>query len=255
MKIYHITFSPTGTSRKVSGQIVKEFTGEFGGEEINIDLCEENPEQIQIEQDALCVFSVPCYGGRIPKTAAERLVNIKGASTAAVVCVTFGNRAFEDALLELSDAVTDNGFSVFAGCAVVTEHNIMHVFGTGRPDAVDCEEIQKFAEETAAKFQEHGMNSPEFPGNRPYKEWKGSSLQILVDEETCSNCGLCAAKCPVQAIFPDRKETDATRCINCMRCIEICPKKSRYLAGEVLQGMVERLRTACEERKNNKFYL
>ena len=84
---------------------------------------------IEIEGDSICIFSVPCYGGRIPRTAAERLLKIRGNQTPAIVCVTFGNRAFEDALLELADIVQMQGFSVFAGCGAATEHNIMGIFG------------------------------------------------------------------------------------------------------------------------------
>ena len=140
-KIYNINFSPTGSSMEVAEEIIKA----FGCEETVIDLCEEVTEEIHIESDSLCLFSVPCYGGRIPKTAEERLLHIHGENTPAVVCVTFGNRDFEDALLELADLAEANGFSVIAACAAVTEHNIMHVFGKDRPDCSDKEELRKFS--------------------------------------------------------------------------------------------------------------
>lgn len=250
MKIYGITFSPTGKSRAVSEEILKG----FGGGLEWIDLCESPVDEMEVGSDSLCLFSVPCYGGRIPRTAAERLSKIHGKNTPAVVCITFGNRAVEDALLELSDVVENNGFSVFAGCAVVTEHNIMHVFGQGRPDASDKEDIQKFSMGIMEKLKNNRITKPEFPGNRPYKEWKGSRLPVLTNEKNCVHCGLCVSKCPVNAISGDGR-TDPDRCINCMRCIQICPEKIRYVPEELLVSMVQRLRDVCEERKSGQFYV
>lgn len=160
MKIYRITFSPTGMSRGTAEEILKG----FGDEPVWIDLCEEPTKTIEIEGDSICIFSVPCYGGRIPRTAAERLLKIRGNQTPAIVCVTFGNRAFEDALLELADIVQMQGFSVFAGCGAATEHNIMGIFGAGRPDGADRKAMHHFSCGCIEKFQEGSMTRPGFSG-------------------------------------------------------------------------------------------
>ena len=219
-----------------------------------VDLCCQNTEATY-GPETVCVFAVPCYGGRIPKTAAERLSGVRGNSTPAVVCVTYGNRAYEDALLELADLVEKNGFSVIAGCAVVTEHNIMHVFGKGRPDKQDRAQIVQFAAETAMKIRSGaaGLLRP-LPGNRPYKKWGGSSLPIEVDEKLCTDCGICAKTCPVGAILTEGWKTDANVCINCMRCVKVCPAECRHVPKERLRAMTERLRATCDTRKENAFF-
>lgn len=250
MKIYRITFSPTGMSRGTAEEILKG----FGDEPVWIDLCEEPTKTIEIEGDSICIFSVPCYGGRIPRTAAERLLKIRGNQTPAIVCVTFGNRAFEDALLELADIVQMQGFSVFAGCGAATEHNIMGIFGAGRPDGADRKAMHHFSCGCIEKFQEGSMTRPDFPGERPYKIWKGMSLPIRVDESLCRHCGVCAAKCPVHAIS-EENTTDENLCIHCMRCVKICPEKGRYIPEEILDSMQKRMDPVCEERKQNQFYL
>ena len=183
-KIYNINFSPTGSSMEVAEEIIKA----FGCEETVIDLCEEVTEEIHIESDSLCLFSVPCYGGRIPKTAEERLLHIHGENTPAVVCVTFGNRDFEDALLELADLAEANGFSVIAACAAVMEHNIMHVFGKDRPDCSDKEELRKFSSAIIDKLKAGKSDRPIISGNRPYKERHSSPMPILVNETSCTHC-------------------------------------------------------------------
>ena len=250
MKIYRITFSPTGMSRGTAEEILKG----YGDEPVWIDLCEEPTKTIEIEGDSICIFSVPCYGGRIPRTAAERLLKIRGNQTPAIVCVTFGNRAFEDALLELADIVQMQGFSVFAGCGAATEHNIMGTFGAGRPDGADRKAMHHFSCGCIEKFQEGSMTRPDFPGERPYKIWKGMSLPIRVDESLCRHCGVCAAKCPVHAIS-EENTTDENLCIHCMRCVKICPEKGRYIPEEILDSMQKRMAPVCEERKQNQFYL
>ena len=219
-----------------------------------VDLCGQNTEA-SYGPETVCVFAVPCYGGRVPRTAAERLRGVRGNSSPAVVCVTYGNRAYEDALLELADLVEKNGFRVIAGCAIVTEHNIMHVYGKGRPDKQDREQILQFATDTALEIRSGTLVlSHPLPGNRPYKEWGGSSLPIEVDETLCTDCGLCAKMCPVGAIEAQGWKTDENLCINCMRCVKDCPAECRYVPKERLREMTERLRAACAARKKNSFF-
>lgn len=164
-----ISFSPTGTSRRVAEEIAEVFSNE----KTIVDLCEETLGEMQIGKEDICIFSAPCYGGRIPQTAAERLSHIHGEQTPAIVLITFGNRAFEDALLELADSVEKNGFRVIAGCAVSAEHNIMHIFGQGRPDSLDWKEIRRFSNAAVEKINAGETERPLLPGSRPYKEWHG----------------------------------------------------------------------------------
>ena len=218
-------------------------------------------EYIMMDSGTLSIFVVPCYGGRIPATAAERLSRIRAewgvyGYPPAIVCVTYGNRAYEDALLELADLVTENGFHVIAGCAVVTEHNIMHEYGKGRPDAADQVEIRAFAERVLQRIREgQPIRTPVLPGNRPYKEWAGMRLPISVDQEKCTDCGVCAKSCPAGAVLADGWKTDENKCINCMRCIKYCPAGCRHVPEEVLRAMTQRLRPACGTRKENAFFV
>lgn len=250
-QLYMISFSPTGTSRRVAEGIAEAFSNE----KTVVDLCEETVGEMQIGKEDICIFSAPCYGGRIPQTAAERLSHIHGEQTPAIVLITFGNRAFEDALLELADSVEKNGFRVIAGCAVSAEHNIMHIFGQGRPDGLDWKEIRRFSNAAAEKINAGETERPLLPGSRPYKERHGGKPPILVNEKTCVKCGLCAQKCPVKAISPDGRHLKEELCIACMRCIQLCPQNSRSIPKTYVDGLIQRLGDACRERKRNEFYL
>lgn len=249
--LYTVSFSPTGSSLKVARQIAAAFEAQ----KAELDLCPPAGPEIQMDGQDAAIFAVPCYGGRIPPTAVQRLERVRGRQTPAILCVTFGNRAFEDALLELADRVQANGFRVIAGCAACTEHNIMRVFGRGRPDERDLGEIRDFARRAAQKLERGEKSAPTLPGNRPYKAYHAAQMPIQVDGQTCARCGLCAGKCPVKAISPDGQQTDPAACISCMRCIQICPHGSRRIPEAALNGLIQKLGPALEGRKENAFYL
>lgn len=53
---------------------------------------------------------------------------------------------------------------------------------------------------------------------------------ILLNADTCIFCGICAKKCPTDAIKTARKEKsweiERLKCISCGCCVDACPKNS-----------------------------
>lgn len=253
---YMAVFSPTGSTKKVMEQL----TGVWDQEICEIDLTDyQNAEkEYEFQQEDLVYIGVPSYGGRVPETATERISRMKGNGALAVVVVSFGNRAYEDTLLELKQTAKKQGFHVVGGAAAVTEHNIMHQFGTGRPDEADQQELQEFAGKLKERILSgDGLKESDLklPGNTPYKEYHGIPLKPHADKN-CMKCGLCAEKCPVGAISrEDPSLTDDKKCISCMRCISVCPNQSRGLNKIMLAGSVQMLKKACSEPKKNEFFI
>ena len=63
----------------------------------------------------------------------------------------------------------------------------------------------------------------------PRQPIPGSRGTLAIDLPACSFCGICAKKCPTQALEVDRANKrwtiDRLRCISCNYCVESCPRK------------------------------
>lgn len=251
MKFYNIFFSPTGGTKKVADIIIDGTKQE--AEVIDLIKEPDKIKKVQFKEDDVCLVSVPSYGGRIPSVITEMFRNVKADGTKAILAVVFGNRAIDDTLLELQDVLEASGFVCIAGMEAVAEHSLLHQFGTGRPDSQDEKELMGFA----AKIMENiaTQRTPEFPGNRPYRQYGGVPFKPTVNKK-CTSCGLCAKECPTGAIsLDDPKITDNDKCISCMHCVAVCPKKARNYSKFISFIAGRNMKKICSGRKENKLYL
>ena len=241
-------FSPTGGTRKVA----KAIAAGFNTPVVELDLTKADTSVTLGQKDAL-VAVLPVFAGRVPQISLERLSSLKGSGQKAVAVVVYGNREYDDALLETKEALEANGFCVIAAAAFVAEHSIVRSIAANRPDAEDEKIARQFAADVMAKSED--ASPVQVPGNKPYKELKPAAFHPAAND-ACVKCGVCAEQCPVGAIpLDDPGETLNDVCINCMRCVEVCPQKCRALPDPFLNMVTQMLNEHAAGYKKPAIFL
>ena len=256
MNIYGVYFSPTGNTEKA----VKAMEGALA-QTFNVYDCtclqEESGHSKYVSKDAEICFTAedfviiggPVYAGRIPEVAMQRLEKFKGNQTPCILVASYGNRHYDDALLELKHMAERNGFLVKGAAAVIGRHTYGEI-QVDRPDAEDLEQMAQFA----AKAYEKESLAENIPGNPIYREGgKGGKFRPETTD-ACVKCGLCKRNCPVSAINDDFR-VSGENCISCFRCIRNCPVKAKVMTSESYLQFAEDFTKRLSVRKENEFFL
>jgi ferredoxin len=254
-----VYFSPTETTKKVIEKIAQGINHSTV-EIVDITKPEVRKQHLQTSENELLIIGVPVYFGRVPINAIEWLHTIKAHNTPTVCIVVYGNRTYDDALLELKDTMVKNGCKLIACAAYIGEHSFSHSrtpIAAGRPDADDL----SHAEQLGKKIREKILSIPSIahitdisiPGNYPYIDMIDAKKMLssvdFITVDGCLQCGVCTQVCPVGAI--DSKNNvliDTKKCILCCACIKKCPVNARTMTG-IVKTVSLHLSKICQNRE------
>jgi ferredoxin len=235
-KINVLYFSPTGTTRKAVEAIAEGIAQSMGVPVTEYDYTrlKDGPQPAPaFGPDELLLVGLPVYVGRIPTVILPYLEALKGNNTPCVPLGVYGNRHYDDYLVELEDLLRARGFLPVGAAAFIGEHSFSDKLGGGRPNAEDLDLARNFGKNIGAKL----ARSPEtpvlaegcIPGHRPYRVFRKMSDNPPVPElsSACTNCLRCAEACPTGAISAQGPQSiDNKKCIRCRSCARACPVKA-----------------------------
>ncbi len=256
-------FSPTGTTKAII-QGIAQGINQSTVEQIDITNPDARKQQLETLENELLVIAVPVYMGRVPALLTEWLHAIKASNTPVVCVVVYGNREYDDALLELNNILVKRGCVPIACAAYIGEHSFSSAempIAQSRPDAKDLNHAELFGRRINEKLLsissvDQILDIKNIPGNYPYGGrtdiWNVDFIAINND---CIQCGICAQECPVGAIDTENSSLiDKEKCITCCACIKNCPQNARTMKPGLVKDAALRLNTLYKERKEPVFF-
>lgn len=244
-KIWAVYFSGTGTTRRTVERIAGGIASRLNlpAESVDFSRPAVRQETLGFGEKDLVVFGTPVYAGRVPNVLLPFLQErIVGGGALAVPVVLFGNRNYDDALIELRNILAADGMHPIAAGAFVGEHSFSRVLGADRPNAEDKVLMDEFAArvaELAAGLDAAPVKSVAVRGQEPLRPYytprdrAGNPINILkvkpkTDLSRCGGCGLCADLCPMGSIDPADVSAVRGICIKCCACVKGCPTGAKF---------------------------
>lgn len=259
-------FSATGTTEvtvmNIANKLAKELNLDLVKKDFTLPKNREVP--LDFSEDDIVVFGVPVYAGRVPNVLLKYLKEMDAKNTIGIAITTFGNRNYDDALLELKNIMDNKGIRVIGAGAFSCEHSFSLILGANRPDDKDREEQNEFAKMVSKKIKNNDFTDIHYVKReiRPYytpRDRNGNPVDIRkvkpITTDACNNCKLCVKACPMGSIdFDDVSKLNGI-CIKCCACVKICPMGAKKFIDKKFIYHKEELEAQYKRRAQNKIFL
>ena len=263
--------SPAGSTRKVAEVIEEEFHRRRADVHL-LDLARADrfPEFINSLKTArrqACLFiGSPVYrDAAVPPVmdAIEEMPQLDGAFT--VPFVTWGQACSGIALWQMGSALRNKGFKIAGAAKVLAVHSMMwhtgNPAGKGHPDESDLHAVRDLVETLFNRFESTDIPElaldildyqPPIRAEQMKKKMIAPRLIVPkdVDEDLCTQCGICQEECPVQAVVLNPFPQFDRNCFDCFNCIRLCPEdaiKPTISMSQIEGHIRERIRTIGEQ--------
>lgn len=262
-------FSATTTTDRVVNalsQAISEQLNQPNIKRFDFTLPDSRQVPLSFNKNELVIIGTPVIAGRVPNLLLPYLNQTKADNSYAVVVSLYGNRNYDDALMELSQIMKAAGAKVIAGGAFIGEHSFSRILGKGRPDANDMLIVKEFAKKISMKILNEDVSEPKIPGNQPLapyytpRDRHGNGIDIRKvkpkTNDKCINCLICAKSCPLGSINFDNVREVPGICMKCCACIKKCPTGAKYFDDTgYLYHMKELEDLYSKDRKEPEYYL
>ena len=270
-KVWAVYFSPVGNTKKIITAMA-ETIGEtlvIPVETLDCTNAAARTEEHGFTNTDLILWGTPVYAGRIPNKLLPYVQNsFKGNGALAIPVVVFGNRNFDDALIELRNILEFNGFHTIAGAGFAAQHAFSQILAAGRPDQADMDKLKQFSIQVAEKIkgldtyptpiEVRGTNPPEVyytPKGLDGKPTVFLKAKPKTDLEKCNQCGTCVLDCPMDAISPKDPAEIIGTCIKCHACVKKCEQNAKYFDDEAFISHKMMLERDFMERKEPELFI
>ncbi len=241
-----LTFSPTGQSKACALAVAKATKQKFL--EIDVTHFIQRAKPLALA-DTTLIVAYPVYGGRVPHLFAEYLKEMVTCTNCkALVIASFGNRAFEDALVEMEDLLLGKGVPLIGAASIGCQHSYTDKVGSKRPDIEDFQILDRLA-----VYLNGETKTVHPPGNRPYKRdmpLADPPYMPQPKDMTHPIDSHCYRVCPTGCLA----KADASLCIHCCACIQVS-NSNLGMDNPWFAQFTRHLEETCQQRVDSELYL
>ena len=204
---------------------------------LNVTSHASRQQYLYFEDYQYFIFGFPVYGDFAPSVINAWLPNLAGQGKRCAMFFTYGGRTTGYAHFHTKVLLERAGFNVLFSAEFLGWHSF-NLCGFSmvpdRPDQADFDVADDFVSLAAERFLQD--DPPVFYLQKPFgythslsrlrrkhvRTNRGLAQPTRVTDD-CQMCFLCEEECPTQAFDAETGLSDIEKCIECMRCVYVCP--------------------------------